>query len=310
MKICFFGIGGVGGYYGTLVTERFKDEHDIYFIARGSHKDAICTEGLTLKRAGSKKLINVLPKICTETVEDLPICDIIILSVKGYDLVAVSQELSKITDEKTVILPLLNGVDIYERMRVHLNKGIILPSCVYIGSYIESPGVVCQKGGSCKISVGYDPKFPDYYPESLMTILKDAEINIEWEDNVKISIWSKYMFIAAYGLVTATYRKSFGEILDDSDLSEITKSIMGEIEKIANSLKIPLSSDIVEASFLIGKQFPYETTTSLQRDVVSKGKINERDLFGGTLIRYGEDLKIPTPNTRKVYEKLLEGIGL
>ena len=38
MKICFFGVGGVGGYFGTLVTRKFKDKHDIYFIARGTIK--------------------------------------------------------------------------------------------------------------------------------------------------------------------------------------------------------------------------------------------------------------------------------
>ena len=308
MKICFFGVGGVGGYFGTLFTRRFKDEHEIYFIARGSHKDAICKNGLILKKAGSEKLINVSPDICTDTVDDLPICDIIILSVKGYDLIKASQEISKIANEKTTILPLLNGVDIYERIREYFNEGIILPSCVYIGTYIISPGIICQKGGSCKISVGNDSHFPGFYPESLLTLLKDAEIDIEWENNVKISIWTKYMFIAAYGLVTATYEKTLGEILDDFELSQITKAIMGEIKKIAKKLNIPLSSDIVEISFITAKQFPYETTTSLQRDVVFKGKLNEGDLFGGTLIRYGEDLKVPTPITRKVYEKLIKGI--
>ena len=38
MKICFFGVGGVGGYLGTIITDKFKDKHDIYFVARGEHK--------------------------------------------------------------------------------------------------------------------------------------------------------------------------------------------------------------------------------------------------------------------------------
>jgi 2-dehydropantoate 2-reductase len=305
MKICFFGVGGVGGYFGTLVTKKFKGEHDIYFIARGSHKNAICSKGLTLKKAGGEEIIIVSPELCTDTVDNLPVCDIIILAVKAYDLTNAAKEISKIADEKTLVLPLLNGVDIYERIREHLHTGVVLQSCVYVGTHIESPGVIYQKGGSCTIYAGNDPMFPDLYPESLLTLLKDSEIDINWEDNIKISIWSKYMFIAAFGLVTATYEKTLGEIMEDPELGKMTKSIMNEIEEIAKRLNIPLSSDIVDTSFLKAKQFPYETKTSFQRDVESKGKINEGDLFGGTLIRYGEALKISTPDTKNVYERLL-----
>ena len=298
MKICFFGVGGVGGFFGALVTKKFNDVHDIYFIARGSHKDAICRNGLTLKKSGGKELITVSPKLCTDTVDDLPICDVIVLSVKAYDLANASKEVSKIAGEKTVVLPLLNGVDIYERVREHLHTGIGLQSCVWVGTHIESPGVIYQEGGSCRISAGIDPLFPYYYPGSLIAMLKDSGIDFFWEDDISIPIWSKYMFIAAYGLVSAAYDKTLGEILEDPELSKTTKSIMGEIDEIAKRSNIPLAPDIVEATFKKAKQ-------SFQRDVESKGKINEGDLFGGTVIRYGIDLKVPTQNTKKVYERLL-----
>jgi 2-dehydropantoate 2-reductase len=305
MKICFFGVGGVGGYFGTLLTKKFNDTHDIYFIARGSHKDAICLNGLTLKKAGGVELITVSPKLCTDTIGEIPICDIVFLSVKAYDLPNAIKEIGKIVHEKTIILPLLNGVDIYERIRAHLKTGIVLPSCVYVGTHIESPGVIYQKGGSCKISLGRDPNFTEFYPKSLLTLLENAEIDFKWEEDVKIPIWSKFMFIAAFGLVTATYGKTLGEVLEDPELAGLTKLIMCEIEEIAKGLEISLNSSIVEESFLKAKQFPYETKTSFQRDIELKGSINEADIFGGTLIRHGISLKTPTPNIKTTYEKLL-----
>lgn len=308
MKICFFGVGGVGGYFGALIAKRFQFDHDIYFVARGKHKDTINKNGLTLKKSGGSEVINIRPKICTDKIEEIPNCDIIILSVKGYDLSIVSKQIAKITDDKTIILPLLNGVDIYERIRSQLSSGIVLPSCVYVGTHIESPGVIYQKGGSCKIAIGKDPMRPELYPANLLSILENSDIAFDWEENVRISIWTKYMFIAAYGLVTAAYKKTLGEILEDDELSNLTKAIMYEIESIARALSIPLKPDIVEDSFLKAKQFPFETKTSFQRDVESKGKLNEGDLFGGALIRYGEELRIPNPNTKAVYAKLLTGL--
>jgi len=305
MKICFFGVGGVGGYYGSLIAQRFNNEHDVYFIARGKHKDIICLDGLTLKRAGGDEIINVSPKKCTDNIGELPLCDIIVLSVKGYDLENAVKDLVKITYKHSIILPLLNGVDIYQRIRIHLNTGFVLPSCVYIGTHIESPGIISQNGGNSKILIGYDPMFPDFYPELLLSVLEDSKIDFVWEKNVQVSIWSKFMFIAAYGLVTATYGKTLGEILENSELSQMTKSIMYEIEKIANRLNIPLDPDIVESAFLKGKLFPFDTKTSLQRDVETKGKINEAGIFAGTIIRYGEEFEIPVPLTKEIQKTLM-----
>lgn len=305
MKICFFGVGGVGGYFGAIVTKRFISEHEIYFVARGKHKDAICNNGLTLKKSGGAEVINVSPTQCADNIDHLPVCDIVILSVKGYDLDNAVIDISKISNKNTILLPLLNGVDIYNRIRKNLDNAIVLPSCVYIGTHIESPGVISQNGGNGRILMGHDPKFPDFYPHDLITIFEESSIDFSWEENVQVSIWSKFMFIAAYGLVTATYDKTLGEILENPEFSQLTKSIMLEIEMIARRLKVPLNHDIVETSFSKGKQFPYDTKTSFQRDVESKGKINESDLFGGTIIRYGHELDIPVPNTRELLKKLM-----
>lgn len=306
MKICFFGVGGVGGYFGAIIADRFKGVHDVYFVARGAHKNAICSKGLTLKKSGGKQVISVAPALCTDKIDDLPICDIVFLSVKSYDLADASKSLNRIANEKTIILPLLNGVDIYERIREHLATGIVLKSCVYIGTHIESPGVIYQKGGSCSLSVGKDPRLPDVYPDSLLRILTDSNLDFKWESNIEVTIWSKYMFIAAYALVTATYEKTLGEILDDPELSQLTKAIMCEVQLIAKSENVPLNIDIVETSFLKGHEFPYETKTSFQRDVEVKGNVNEIDLFGGTLIRYSEQYNVVIPTIRSVYETFMK----
>ena len=305
MKICFFGVGGVGGYFGALVARRFGSEHEIYFVARGKHKDAINLNGLTVKKSGGAEVINVAPKLCTDDVTKIPVCDIIILAVKGYDLDKALQSLSAISGNKTVILPLLNGVDIYERIRKILKTSMVLPSCVYVGTHIASPGVINQNGGDGKILLGADPQNPDYYPAELVNILRESGIQYSWESNIEVAIWTKYMFIAAYGLVTATYDKSLGQILDNVELSELTISIMQEIEKISRRKKIPLDDDIVRVSFNKASQFPYETKTSFHRDVESKGKINEADLLGGTIIRYGDEFGIPTPTASNLMKKLM-----
>ena len=310
MNVCFFGVGGVGGYYGTLLSKYFNEtgKGNTYFIARGKHKDAIIEKGLLLKKEGGEEEILIKPHFCTDTVNDLPVCDIVVVSVKGYDLENVTKEIEKITDENSIILPLLNGADIYDRMRQHLKKGYILPACLYLGTHIESPGVIFQKGGNSQILIGKDPLYPEFYPEKLMSLFKQANILIEFFEDVDIEIWTKYIFIASFALVTATNNKTFGEVINDERLSILVKNIMREIALIANALKIGLPSDIVETSFSKASQFSYETKTSFQRDVETKGRKSEWDLFGSTIIRYAERFNIPVNSTKETVDKLMRSI--
>ncbi|MCX5806402.1 MAG: 2-dehydropantoate 2-reductase [Proteobacteria bacterium] len=310
MNICFFGVGGVGGYYGTLLTRYFKKtgKGNTYFIARGKHKDAILKKGLLLKKDGGKEEILVQPYSCSDTVNNLPVFDIVVVAVKGYDLESVTKEINKITDKNSIVLPLLNGADIYERMRQHLKKGYILPSCLYLGTHIESPGIIFQKGGSGQISIGKDPSHPDFYPEKLINLFKNAGILIDFFEDVNIEIWKKYIFIAPFALVTATYNKTIGETAKDENLGILVKNIMQEIALIAKAIKIELPSDIIETSFLKANQFPFETKTSFQRDVEMKGRQSEWDLFGGTVIRYAERFNISAHNTKTTLEKLLRDL--
>jgi 2-dehydropantoate 2-reductase len=310
MDVCFYGIGGVGGYYATLLTRYFNEigQGNTFFIARGKHKDAILEKGLLLKKDGGKEEILIKPYYCSDTVDGLPVFDIVVVSVKGYDLESVTREISKITDENSMILPLLNGADIYERMRQHLRKGYILPSCLYLGTHIESPGVIFQKGGSCQISIGKDPSCPEFTPDKLIGLFRKADIRIELFEDVNIEIWTKYIFIASFALVTATYDKTIGEVAKDENLGLLVKNIMQEIALIAKALKIALPLDIIETSFSKAGQFPFETKTSFQRDVETKGRESEWDLFGGTVIRYAERFNLPADNTKATLDKLLRDL--
>ncbi|MCP4178278.1 MAG: ketopantoate reductase family protein [bacterium] len=309
MKICFFGVGGIGGYFGSIIANKLGNVHDIYFVARGSHKDAICSNGLTLKKKGGLEKITAFPKLCTDKIEDLPVCDLIILSVKSYDLVNATETISKITNKNTIILPLLNGVDIYDRIRKHLNKGIALPSCVYVGTHIESPGVIFEKGGFAKIAMGYDPEYPNMRPEALLDLFKKADISFTFDKNIYTAIWTKYIFVGPYSLTTALSQNTYGELFENAELIQMTRKIMCEVKTIADKLNIILDSDIVERSLSMAKQFP-DTRSSFSRDVELKGKINESDIFIETLINYGERLCVPVPGVKKIKELLQRKIDM
>jgi 2-dehydropantoate 2-reductase len=212
-------------------------------------------------------------------------------------------EISKNINEDTIILPLLNGVDIYYRIREKISKCIILPACVYVGTHIEKPGVVTQSGGDGKIIFGQDPEFPDYPVNYVVKLFNQLNINYEYQENSLPAIWEKYLFIASFGLVSAAYNKTLGEIMENNELKASVKIIMKEIVAIAEFEGVNLRKTIIADSLEKGNNFPYETTTSYHKDIM-KGKNNEGDLFGGTIIRLAKQYGVKTPVTEKLYSKI------
>lgn len=152
-NICVYGAGGVGGFFGGQLahySHSHRDFPDVHFVARGEHLARIRKQGLTLKKGD--ETLQCVPASATDDFGAVPACELIMIAVKGYDLQSVIETLEPALEHDTMLLPLLNGVDIYDRIRSVTQKGIVLPACVYVGTHIESPGVVRQKGEKVRSS--------------------------------------------------------------------------------------------------------------------------------------------------------------
>ncbi|MEW5735968.1 MAG: 2-dehydropantoate 2-reductase [Thermodesulfobacteriota bacterium] len=308
-KVMIYGAGGVGGYFGARIAERLNTDTSLAcqcaFIARGKHLEVIRRQGITLETPD--KIIIGVPAGASDDVNDLPAPDLVLLCVKSYDLDRAIRCLGPRVQEQTVILPLLNGADIRERIRVNLRSGIVLPACVFVGTHIKEPGVISQSGGDGKILLGGDPDRPGFDPAPILRFFDATGILYQWNEDPRPAIFTKYIFIAAFGLTSVLHRKSIGAIMEDAAALATLRAIMEEVAAIAKAKGIALPENIVEASIAKGKIFPFETKTSYLRDVEAKGAMNEGDLYGGTIIRQGKALGVPTPATEAAYARILEG---
>ena len=307
LNIGIIGVGGVGGYFGGKLAHRFspmsEDSANIFFAARGKHLEAIKKDGLIV-RSPEFGSITCRPALATDRINDLPEIDIFLICVKGYDLVDVATSIKNRVKENTVIIALLNGADIRERLRNEIKDGVILPACVYLSSYVEGPGVVVHIGAPGRMIFGRDPDHPNTTPHEVFRILEESSINYEWKEDANPAIWEKYIFIASFGLISARYNRTLGEILEEPFLREEVLGIMNEIYSIALKKKIGLPDGIVDLSLKKAATFPRETQTSLQRDIHQKKGRSELELFGGTIVDLGEKLGIPTPMTAKIFREL------
>jgi 2-dehydropantoate 2-reductase len=306
--VCVFGVGGVGGYFGGrlawwLASQTAPTWH-VHFVARGAHLAAIDSRGLELDTPGAR--LTCVPASASSDMKRLPVPDVVLLCVKGYGLDEALRQIAAHCGEDAVVIPLLNGVDIHERIRVHLPKARVLPACVFVGTHVDRPGVVSQAGGDGVIVLGGDPDDPDFVPVSFLALLEDAGIRFTWFDDPRPAIWEKYVFISAFGLVTAASRKTLGAVLTDNRLLEDAREIMREVASLAVREGVVLDPEVVSTAVAKARGFPFETKTSFQRDVESGGQ-DEGDLFGGTILRLGKRHGVPTPTTQRVYAQVRDG---
>ena len=304
MNIGIIGVGGVGGYFGGKICKHALNRgENIYFVARGKHLDEIRNKGLYVSTETEGDWV-CTPTLATDQIEELPILDVCLLCVKSYDLKNIVIRLRNKISDSTLIIPLLNGIDIYDRIRKDLDKAYVLPACAYVGTHIETYGRVTQNGGARKILFGRDPRTTDLIPDQLFDLFSISNIKHEWFEDPYPEIWGKYLFIAPFALVTAGFDKTIGQVMESSALSDSVISVMNEIFQLSQKMEIGLPETIVTDSYQKGHDFPYETKTSFQRDFEDLNKPDERDLFGGTIIRLGKRFGIEAPITRELWNLL------
>lgn len=302
------GLGGVGGYFGFKLAQYYEHSEtvNINFVARENTYTIVKEKGLTLISDEHPNPI-VHPHQIVKNVLDLERTSTYLLCIKEYDLENICLQIKSTVKENTIILPLMNGVDIYERIRKIIPNGIVLPACVYIASHIKEKGTIEHKGVPGKIIAGKDPLHPDHDPQQFVAQLKSAGIDISYKEDAFPAIWTKFFFIASFGLVTARYNQPIGKVNSNPELHQRAFLIMQEIKFITSKKGIPIDENIVDQTFEKAASFPADTPTSLQLDVQSGKKNTELALFAGAIINYGQALDIPVPETTKIYQEILEG---
>lgn len=112
---------------------------EVYFVARGAHLKKIQEQGLkVITETGS---FVAHPTLATDNVS-IGTVDYLIMCTKSYDLNETVKQMKPCIGSETVILPLLNGADISERIRALLPSTEVWQGCVYIVGRLNEPGVV------------------------------------------------------------------------------------------------------------------------------------------------------------------------
>lgn len=299
MNIVIYGTGGVGGYFGARLAQA---GNTVTFIARGKHLEAIQKNGLQLKSPKGDYL--VFPANATANIADVTDIDLILVCIKTWQLEAAAKEINRVLNEKTMVISLLNGVNNAEVLGTVIDKKHVLGGLCKVVSKIEDFGVINHLSFEPIIVFGELDNVKTERAILLEKVFLNAGITTKLAENIQTEIWSKFLFISTISAIGALTRATVGELMASPQLRKMMRQTADEIVAVAKAKGVYLSETMVEQQFKMIASQPFNTTSSLQRDMM-EGKPSELEAQTGTVVKMGLELGIPTPVNSFMYDCLL-----
>jgi 2-dehydropantoate 2-reductase len=305
MKIAVVGTGGVGGYFGGLLA---RAGHQVTFMARGGHLEAIRRNGLLVKSSTHGEF-TVSPARAEQDPARVGTVDYVLVAVKTYHIDSVAPTLPALVGAGTAVIPLLNGVTAHEVLLRHLPKASVVGGLCAVFSQMEAPGVIRMGGNTKTVVVGELEGPPSERLDRIVEAWKGQDVDASQSDDILAALWTKFLFIASTGGVTSLARVPVSGVRSQPPTRELLVAAFREVEAVARAKGIRLAPDVVDKTLKMVDGLDPAVTTSMQRDVAA-GRPFELEAFNGTVVRDGQDVGVLTPVHATLYALLLPALKL
>ncbi len=298
MKIAIIGAGGVGGYFGARLAEA---GHEVAFVARGAHKDAMKANGLTVHSA-----LGDIHLAAPDVVDDPAAVgprEVVLFCVKLWDVPAAAEIVRPMLGAESCVVPIQNGVSVTDTLSGLLGAGPVLGAVTQISASIEAPGVIRHHGDFARLIFGELRGGRSARVERLEATCQAAAIEARVAPDIEAEIWRKFIFLAAMAGATAFYRAAIGEIRDDPERWARLEAMVRETAAVGRAKGVALPEDMEDGSLDFLRKLPPAMRSSMQLDL-ERGRRLELEWLNGEVVRLGRELGVPTPENAAVFEAL------
>jgi 2-dehydropantoate 2-reductase len=303
MRIAVMGAGGVGGYFGGQLA---RAGHEVAFIARGRHLAALRGQGLTVDSAVGP--VQALPVAATDDPAELAPADVVLFCVKLWDVEASAAGLAPLLSAGGIVIPFQNGVESHQVLARALGAGRVAGGVAHIGAVIRAPGVIAHTGTMAKLRVGafeaaQEPRLAEFVAAG-----KAAGIDIECVDDIRRSLWEKFVFLVAMSGATALARQPIGVVRADADLREVLAAAMRETVAVAAAHGVVFGETFVDRQMSFVDGLPAEMRSSMLNDLLAGNRL-EAPWLAGAVARMAKAAGLPAPVNATVYAALKPYLG-
>jgi 2-dehydropantoate 2-reductase len=299
MRICIVGCGAVGSLFAAHLARAGEAEVWAYDVWR-EHIEAIRKDGLRL--SGAADFAARLH--ATSDPLELPRCDFGLVATKAIHTRAAVEQTARAFGENSAVCSVQNGVGSEEILAEHVKyviRGTTFPAGHPIG-----PGHV---GYDIKGDTWIGPFEPTHTPmsmvEELAGFLTRAGMNTIALQDARGAQWTKLIFNASTNPVGALTLLHHGAATRLPETGRLFEDLILEGEAVARALGIQLHGD-PRQMVQKGASAPGKHRASMLQDVLARRQ-TEVDFMNGAIVRWGEQVHVPTPLNRALWE-LIKGL--
>ena len=297
MRILIVGAGGTGGYFGAKLA---RAGDDVTFLARGVHLKALRANGIRIRSAIEGEWST--PVRAVASLEGERSADLVLFCVKSFDTESAAEQIRAIVGPQTGVLSIQNGVDNEEKITSIVGEGHVLGGVAYVFSNIEEPGVIAHHQLGRIVFGEMDGQASDR-AMAFVEACKRAHIPIEIAENIRKTLWEKYLSIAPISGTTSLTRLPVKYIREVPETRRFWQMQVDELLAIAAHDSVGLSPDMPDRCARFLESLAPTNYSSLYQDLV-QGKRLELEALHGYAVRRGEHHNIPTPAVFAAYAAL------
>lgn len=297
MKIAVMGAGGVGGYFGGRLAQA---GHDVSFVARGKHLEAMKSKGLTLKSPLGDVTLRVK---ASDKPADLGTAEVVLFAVKLWDTESAAEAIRPLVEQGGVVIPFQNGVESIERIGKVLGPERVLGGAAIISGRIAEPGVVVQVGTMARLRFGPTRPAQQEMAEKFRDACQQSKIEVELTNDIERVLWEKFVALVALSATTTVARQPIGVVRADPDLRWLLETVMRETWALGRKRGVKLADDFVAQMMKFADGLPAEMRASMAADLETGGKL-EVPWLSGAVARMAREAGLEAPANRAIYAAL------
>jgi 2-dehydropantoate 2-reductase len=300
VRIIVFGAGAVGSRFGAALA---RAGHDVVLVGRREHVAAISAVGLRVQGEDGEPV----RAMAVERLRPPTSADVVLLTVKSYDVPAAGAALPGALDRPGPVLALPNGLGIEEALASGLAEGgwtnpdrWILRGVHTVPARLIGPGVVA-KTGTGELVVGKNASLPDW-PERLQTMFQAAGISARVTEDIRREVWRKAIVNAAINPVTADHGIPNGRLVEEPWRGQALALVR---EAVLAARAEGIDFEMVEAErtvFAVARATANNRSSMLED--LEHGRRTEIDAISGFLLATGRRYGIAMPATVRAIERI------
>jgi 2-dehydropantoate 2-reductase len=280
------GSGGVGGYYGARLQQA---GHEVAFVARGAHAEAMRKTGLRIRSELGDAHVSV--RVLEDPAQAGP-ADLAVIAVKLWDTEDAARAVAHVP--RAAVVSLQNGVDKDEVLASALGRDRVLGGVTHIAAVIAEPGVIAQTGKLQRVTLGELDGSRTPRLQAAADAFRSAGVETVVSDDIRRVTWEKFVFLSALSGLTALTRKPIGEVRANPATRGLLLEALREGVAVAGAEGAGMDDAFAQKQLETIDSLPAGMLSSMAQDLLRGRRLELPWLSGAVVRRAGKHgLRVP-----------------